>query len=93
MKNRELLIKITYLLSLINTATGAFLKIVHFEGARTVMTIGIIFTVFFILSSIYEVNISKRIKRNEKIMWTVGLICISAIVGFVYVFNGRKRIV
>ena len=93
MKSKELFIRSIYLVSLFITIIGAVLKISHIDGAEAVITIGIAISMVFILFSVYEVNISKRIDRNEKLMWTVSLIFISSITGFVYVFSARKRIV
>ena len=93
MKSKELFIRSIYLVSLFITIIGAVLKISHVDGARAVITIGIAISMVFILFSVYEVNISKQIDRNEKLMWTVGLIFISSITGFVYVFSARKRII
>ena len=93
MKSKELFIRSIYLVSLFITIIGAVLKISHIDGAEAVITIGIAISIFFILFSVYEVNISNRIDRNEKLMWTVGLIFISSITGFVYLFSARKRIV
>jgi len=93
MKSKELFIRSIYLVSLFITIIGAVLKISHIDGAKAIITIGIAVSMVFILFSVYEVNISNRIDRNEKLMWTVGLIFISSITGFVYVFCARKRIV
>ena len=93
MKSKILFIRSIYLVSLFITLIGAVFIISHFEGAGILMTIGLVASLAFILISIYEVNISKRIESNEKMMWTVGMICFSSLTGFVYVFSGRKRIV
>jgi len=93
MKSKELFIRSIYLVSLFITIIGAVLKISHIDGAKAIITIGIAVSMVFILFSVYEVNISNRIDRNEKLMWTVGLIFISSITGFVYVFSARKRII
>ena len=93
MKSKELFVSSIYLISLFILIIGAVLKIHHVDGAKAVITIGIAVSSVFILFSVYEVNISKRIDRNEKLMWTVSLIFISSITGFVYVFSARKRII
>ena len=93
MKSKEFLIRSIYLVSLFITIIGAVLKISHIDGAKAIISIGIVVSLVFILFSVYEVNISKQIDRNEKLMWTVGLIFISSITGFVYLFSARKRIV
>ena len=93
MKNKEVFIKSIYLFSLIFTITSAVLLIFHIDGSETLLKIGLVASIIFILVSIYEVWISKRIEGTEKMMWIVGLMCITSITGFVYVFSARKRIV
>jgi len=68
MKSKELFIRSIYLVSLFITIIGAVLKISHIDGAEAVITIGIAISMVFILFSVYEVNISKQIDRNEKLM-------------------------
>jgi len=93
MKNKEVFIKSIYLFSLIFEITSAVLLIFHIDGSETLLKIGLVASIIFILVSIYEVWISKRIEGTEKMMWIVGLMCITSITGFVYVFSARKRIV
>ena len=93
MKNKKVFIKSIYLISLISSITAVVLNFSHIDGAGTLLTIGIIASLIFILFSICEVSFSKRIEGTEKMMWIVGLLCITSITGFVYVFSARKRIV
>lgn len=71
---------------------GAFLKILHNPTADAFLKIGIIAQCIFILIVIREVVLSHKIKTNEKIMWIVGVIFMSSIVGLIYLFSARKRI-
>lgn len=87
------IVKTSFLLSFITTLVGAYLKITHFKGAETLLIIGIIITLIFIVSAIYEVRTSNRIDSTEKTMWTIAFIFMSGLTGLVYFFIGRKRIV
>ena len=82
----------SFIISFILTLVGAYLKINHSEGADTWLTIGIISSIVFIVTAIYEVRTSKRIDQAEKNMWTLGFIFFSSIAGLIYVFISRRRI-
>jgi hypothetical protein len=40
-----------------------------------------------------EIWQSAKIERNEKIMWTIAFLFLGGLVGLLYIFVGRKRIV
>ena len=82
----------SFIIGFILTLVGAYLKITHSEGADTWLTIGIITSIVFIVTAIYEVRTSKRIDQAEKNMWTLGFIFFSSITGLIYVFISRRRI-
>jgi len=86
------IVKTSFIISFIITLIGAYLKITHSEGAETLLIIGIIATLVFIVTAIYEVRTSKRIDNTEKTMWTHAFIFFSGIAGLIYFFIGRKRI-
>lgn len=46
----------------------------------------------FIILSLKEVHGSSSITRNEKLMWTIGLLFMTLIAGTVYLISGRKRV-
>lgn len=86
------IVKWSFVISFIVTTIGAYLKIIHADGAETALTIGIIFVMIFIASAIYEVRTSTRINHAEKTMWTIAFLFMSGIAGIVYFLMGRKRI-
>ncbi len=71
---------------------GAFLKILHQHNANVFLIIGLLAQCFFIFLVIREVVLSHQIKTNEKVMWVIGIIFMSSIVGLVYLLSARKRI-
>ena len=87
------IVKWSYVLGVLITLFGAYLKISHSSGAETLLIIGIVATLIFIVSAIYEVNISIRINRSEKIMWTIAFLFMSGFTGIIYFLMGRKRVV
>ncbi len=82
----------SFIVSFILTLVGAYQKIIHAEGADTWLIIGLIASLVFIVTAIYEVRTSKRIDHPEKTMWTLAFIFFSSIAGLIYILIGRKRI-
>lgn len=85
-------VKTSFIISFIITLIGAYLKITHSQGAETLLIVGVITTLIFIVSAIYEVWTSKRIDHTEKTMWTIAFILMSGVTGLVYFLIGRRRI-
>jgi Phospholipase_D-nuclease N-terminal len=86
------IVKTSFIVSIIITLAGAYLKITHLSGAEALLIIGVIASLVFIVSAIYEVRTSNRIDNTEKTMWTVAFILMSGVTGLVYFIVGRKRI-
>ena len=86
------IVKWSFIMSFIITLIGAYLKIIHAEGAEVCLTIGIIFLIVFIVTAIYEVRTSRKIDNSEKTMWTIAFIFMSGLAGLIYFLIGRKRI-
>ena len=87
------IVKTSFIISFISTLIGAYFKIIHSEGGETLLMIGIIVGLIFIVSAIYEVRTSKKISNAEKTMWTIAFFFMSGITGLIYFFIGRKRII
>ena len=87
------IVKASFIVGLVITLTGAWLKITHSDGAESLLLVGILANLLFVVTAIYEVRTSTRIDRSEKTMWTVAFILFSGIAGAIYLLMGRKRIV
>jgi hypothetical protein len=88
-----IIVKTSFAFSILTTIVGACLKIIHSEGAEVLLIIGLIASLIFIVTAVYEVRTSKRIGYAEKTMWTIALIFIGGITGIIYMIVGRRRIV
>lgn len=86
------IVKTSFIVSFIIMLIGAYLKMIHSEGAETLLILGIIAALVFIVTAIYEVRSSNKIGNTEKTMWTLAFIFFSGIAGLIYFFIGRKRI-
>jgi uncharacterized membrane protein YfcA len=91
--NKEVLVKICFFGGLILTFIGSILKILHVEYLESILILGVILSVIYILLSLIEVAKSNRINNNEKLMWIVCFIFLNGLTGILYYFMGRKRIV
>ena len=62
------------------------------EGLSNVIPIGFLFSIIFMVLSLAEIWRSVTITKNEKWMWTSGIVLFSLIAGLVYVIVGRNKI-
>lgn len=86
-------VKWSFIISLISSIAGGYLKITHVSGGEPFLVVGVIGTMVFIVSAIYEVRTSKKINPTEKMMWTIAFLFFSGIAGLIYFLLGRKRII
>lgn len=86
------IVKSSFFVSAIFSFIGAFLKITHREGADIFLILGIIGSLLFMATAIYEVRSSTRISHREKTMWTIAFLFLNGFAGFIYFFLGRRRI-
>jgi hypothetical protein len=86
------IVKTTYVMGWLFAIVGAYLKITHSEGGETVLRIGLIVWLTFIVAAIYEVRSSNRINNTQKTVWALALILFCGIAGFIYLLSGRRRI-
>lgn len=73
--------------------TGAMFRIMHYAGAETLLVIGVLTWLVFIITALYEVQSSATINRTEKLMWTVGFILIAGITAIIYLLFGGRKVV
>lgn len=94
--NLGIVVKWSFVISLVFELVGALMKIMHFAGADALLIIGMVVNGVFIVSALSEVWGSVRINTSEKVMWTIAFIFmgfLGALAGILYVILGRKRIV
>lgn len=72
---------------------GPLFKIMHLPFAEELLFIGIISHFLVAILAMFEIWQSAKIERNEKIMWTIAFLFLGGLVGLLYVFVGRKRII
>ena len=85
-------INVSFAIGFSLTSYVAYLKTYHQHIPVLLLLLGIIATLVFIWMALSEVYSSQRITKSEKIMWTICLILLFNLAGFVYLLAGRKRI-
>lgn len=80
-----------FLISVLTSLIGLFLKILHLPGAQVFLVLGIIMTFVYAIIALVEIYGTDRITTNEKIMWTVSFVLFSTLAGVLYYFIGRPR--
>jgi hypothetical protein len=86
------IVKSSFFAGAIFTFIGVFLKITHTGNADIFLGAGIITSLLFIVTAIYEIRCSQRISHGEKTMWTIAFLFFNGFTGLIYMFLGRKRI-
>ncbi|WP_460569550.1 hypothetical protein [Flaviaesturariibacter terrae] len=82
----------SFILGLVFTIIGAMQKILHHANADVWMILSAVLTGVFIISTIYEVQTSKKATRAEKTLWSLAFVFFSGIAGIVYLLSARKKI-
>lgn len=93
MKHLGTLVKTSFILGFTISFVAILVKVLHYPGSNTLLAIGILFIIAFIFSAILEIHDSKKLDGREKFMWTIGLITMATLIGTIYVFSARKRII
>jgi hypothetical protein len=89
---RDKILTTSFIVASITLIIGSWLKVVHYPGANTCLTVGLIAWLSFIIAAIYEVRTSNKVNETEKTIWTVAFILFSGITGLLYILFGRKRV-
>ena len=91
--NLGTVVRWSFFVSICLLLLGALMKITHLPGAETLLIIGILGNLVFIVSALNEVWNSIRIEKGEKIMWTIAFFFIGTLGTIIYILLGRKRVI
>jgi len=90
--NRTLLLKISLAISLLCVLSGLVLKILLYPISEGIIIISLLSALVFLFVALPEVWSCRTINISEKIMWTVGFFVMMGLTGFLYLIQGRKRV-
>ena len=83
--NKDLLIKISFGISLFSSLAFAASKILHLSSnVGFLWPIALISTIIYTILIAIEIFSSSRVTGSEKVMWTVGLIFFNTFAGLLY---------
>jgi hypothetical protein len=85
------MIKWTFIAALLLVPFGAFMKILHSPTADFFLQIGMVCTGIVMAIGIYEIRTSRRLNKNEKFIWTIGMLFLTFIALPLYYLKVRKR--
>ena len=89
----DILISTSYAMGTGFSIYTTYLKTNHLHFSTVLLVIGVLSTIVFILLALNEILRSTRIKKSEKITWTISIILLSSLSGFVYLIAARKQII
>ena len=90
---RDTVINVSFAIGFSFLLISAIFRISNWQGAQTLYIGGLLAILVYMVVALYEVFRSTRIKKSEKIMWTLCIILLSPIAGLVYILSGRKRVI
>ncbi len=85
-------LRATYLFNIALTMVSAIFKIYHYPNAETFILFAIIAMMVYSLPVLLEIFRSTRIDTSEKLMWITGMLCLTPLAGYLYLFRARHRI-
>jgi len=89
--NKDLLIKISFGISLVSSLAFAAFKILHLSSnVGFLWPIALISTIIYTILIAIEIFSSSRVTGPEKVMWTFGLIFFNTFAGLLY-FTLRRQ--
>jgi hypothetical protein len=73
------------------TIIGAMFKIMHWPGASTLLIIGLLTSLIYILIALFKIFQIENKSVIEKLLWLIGFICFSWIVGLIYYYSELRQ--
>ncbi len=92
MSSLNKLVPISFIAGALFTMVAAYLQITHHDSAQHFFVIGLICNVLFIILAIVEVWNTDRVRKQDRVMWTVAILLLGSIGGLLYFIFGRKKI-
>ncbi len=83
--------KPSLIISLMITIIGAMFKIMHWPGASTLLIIGLLTSLIYILIALFKIYQIENKSVIEKLLWLIGFICFSWIVGLIYYYSELRQ--
>jgi len=91
MLNKKIkLYRTSLMISIAITIIGAMFKIMHWPGASLLLSLGLLLSLIYIVIALIEIYKTESKSLVEKVLWLIGFIVFSWIVGLIYYFVELK---
>jgi hypothetical protein len=92
MFNKAQFLSATYLFNVALTIIAVIFKIYHYPNGELMLTVAILAMMVYVAAILPEILGSTRIGTSEKLMWITGLLFLTVVAGYLYIFKARQRI-
>jgi hypothetical protein len=86
------LVPIVFISGVLLSPIGAYLKIRHINGADFVLGAALVCSLLFIIFALVEVWNTDRVRKQDRVLWTVAILLLGSIGGLLYFIFGRKKV-
>jgi hypothetical protein len=86
------IVPISFIAGALISMIGAYLKIRHVDIADYVLATGLLCSLVFIILALVEVWNTDRVRKQDRVLWTVAILLLGSIGGLLYFIFGRKKI-
>ncbi|PIV48619.1 MAG: hypothetical protein COS19_12775 [Flavobacteriaceae bacterium CG02_land_8_20_14_3_00_34_13] len=82
--------KSSLIISIVIIIIGAIFKILHWQGGKLLFFIGLLISLIYIIIGLNEIFKNDTKSIFEKLLWFLGFILFSWIIGLIYYFSELK---
>lgn len=91
MGNLNRIVPISFIAGALLSMIGAYLKIRHVETADYILAAGLLCSVIFIILALVEVWNTDRVRRQDRVLWTIAILLLGSLGGLLYFIFGRRK--
>ena len=84
-------VPISFIAGALLSIIGAYLKIRHINGADFVLGAALVCSLLFIIFALVEVWNTDRVRKQDRVLWTVAILLLGSIGGLLYFIFGRRK--
>jgi hypothetical protein len=89
--NKVTIYRYSLILSIVASTAGATLKILHYPYSGILLPLGLVLSLIYICIGLYDSFLDKKEPNIIKLMWLVGFVVLSWIVGILYLPKLKKN--
>ena len=85
------IVPISFIAGALLSIIGAYLKIRHIDGADFALGAALVCSLLFIILALVEVWNTDRVRKQDRVLWTVAILLLGSIGGLLYFIFGRRK--